>query len=224
MKSLPISLVAALLGFLATGCQSDNTSPPTTTAKQVSDRSAPTKAAPASNLPVPLPPSAIYVRAGVKQQTPKQGYLQVVSAKVLRVEPMQVTLPWMWGSDPDRPGGRKVGTAPGYRISYEAVLRWKPTGHGRKGKLPATLPLYSPNGTDSLAGFQVGAEGLTKPERFKVSQIRPNTPVKVQGILYAYTGQNNQKQPALVVYPYRDPSGLPEPNRMTFLTLQSAGQ
>ncbi|GAB3879430.1 hypothetical protein GCM10028824_42890 [Hymenobacter segetis] len=163
------------------------------------------------------------MRTGVEQQTPKQGYLQVISAKVLKAEPMQVTLPWMWGSDPDRPGGRKVGTAPGYRISYEAVLRWKPTGYGPKEKIPTSLPLYSPNGTDSLAGFQVGAEGLTKPERFKVSQIQPSTPVTVRGTLYAYMGQNNQKQSALVVYPYRDPFGLPEPNRMTFLPLKSTG-
>jgi hypothetical protein len=136
---------------------------------------------------------------------------------------MQVTLPWLWGSDPDRPGGRKVGTAPGYRISYEAVLRWQPTGYGPKEKIPTSLPLYSPNGTDTLAGFQLGAEGLTKPEHFAVSQIQPNTPVTVRGTLYAYLGQDNQKQPALVVYPYRDPTSLPEPNKMTFLPLKSAG-
>jgi hypothetical protein len=159
------------------------------------------------------------VRPGVEQQTPKQGYLQVVSAKVLKAEPMQVTLPWMWGSDPDRPGGRKVGIAPGYRISYEAMLRWKPTGYGPKEKTLASQPLYSPNGTDSLASFQVGAEGITKPERFTVSQIQPNVPVTVHGTLYAYAGQNNQKQPALVVYPYRDPSSLPEPQKMIFLRL-----
>ncbi|RSK38940.1 hypothetical protein [Hymenobacter perfusus] len=172
-----------------------------------------------------MSPSTFDVRPGVEQQTPKQGYLQVVSAKVLKAEPMQLTLPWMWGSDPDRPGGRKVGTAPGYRISYEAVLRWQPIGgYGPKEKVPASLPLYAPNGTDSLASFKVGAQDLTKPEHFTVSQIQPHTPVTVRGTLYAYTGQNNQKQPALIVYPYRDPSGLPEPNRMTFLTLQSSGQ
>ncbi|MBC6700084.1 hypothetical protein [Hymenobacter sp. BT190] len=170
-----------------------------------------------------MSPSAFDVRPGVEQQTPKQGYLQVIAAKALKAEPMPVTLPWMWGSDPDRSGGRKVGTAPGYRIAYEAVLRWKPTGFGPNEKIPASLPLYSPNGTDSLASFQVGAEGITKPESFTVSQIQPNTPVTVRGTLYAYTGQNNQKQPALVVYPYRDPSSLPEPNRMTFLTLKSTG-
>ncbi|WP_460615634.1 hypothetical protein [Hymenobacter seoulensis] len=223
MKRLPISPAAILLGCLASGCQSDNTTPaagPT----EPSAKAAATTSSAQAGIPAPLPPSAINVLAGVEQQTPKQGYLQVVSAKALKVEPMQVTLPWMWGSDPDRPGGRKVGTAPGYRISYEAVLRWKPTSYGPKDKIPASLPLYSPNGTDSLASFQVGAEGLSKPERFTVSQIRPNTPVTVRGTLYAYTGQNNQKQPALVVFPYRDPSGLPEPNRMTFLTLHSAGQ
>lgn len=224
MKRLPLSLAAILLYCLVSGCQSDNTTPATTTAEPLSDHSAPEAAASEASSAAPLSPSAFDVRPGVEQQTPKQGYLQVVSAKVLKAEPMPVTLPWMWGSDPDRPGGRKVGTAPGYRIYYEAVLRWKPTGYGPKEKVPASLPLYSPNGTDSLASFQVGVEGITKPERFTVSQIQPNTPVTVRGTLYAYTGQNNQKQPALVVYPYRDPSGLPEPNRMTFLTLQSAGQ
>jgi len=224
MKSLPLFLAATLLYCLASSCQSDNAKLATTIEKPVSDRQASVGAAPATSLPSPLPPSAFDVRPGVEQQTPKQGYLQVVSAKTLKAEPMQVTLPWMWGSDPDRPGGRKVDTAPGYRISYEAVLRWKPTGYGPKEKVPVSLPLYSPNGTDSLASFQVGAEGITKPERFTVSQIQPNTPVTVHGTLYAYTGQNNQKQPALVVYPYRDPSGLPEPNRMTFLTLQPAGR
>lgn len=224
MKSLPLSLAAILLGCLASSCQSDNTNPASTTAQPVPDRNAPAAATPVGSFPAPLSPSAFDVRPGVEQQTPKQGYLQVVSAKALKAEPMQVTLPWMWGSDPDRPGGRKVGSAPGYRISYEAVLRWKPMGYGPKEKVPASLPLYSPNGTDSLASFQVGAGGITKLERFTVSQIQPNTPVTVRGTLYAYTGQNNQKQPALVVYPYRDPSGLPEPNRMTFLTLQAAGQ
>lgn len=225
MKNRLLLLTTSLLGSLAVGCQSEGNAP-------AGENTAPVKAAAISadtapstaNLPAPLSPSALDVRVGVEQQTPKQGYLQVVSAKTLKVEPMQVTLPWMWGSDPDRPGGRKVGAAPGYRISYEAILQWKPAGYGPKEKIPASLPLYSPNGTDSLASFQVGTAGLTKPERFRVSQIRPNTPVTVQGTLYAYTGQNNQKQPALVVYPYRDPSGLPEPNRMTFLTLHAAGQ
>ena len=223
MKTLPFPLAAIMLTCLSSGCQSDNTTPTTGNAMTAAEPSA-AATSPAPSLPASLPLSAFDVRAGVEQQTPKQGYLQVLSAKNLKVEPLQLTLPWMWGSDPDRPSGRKVGTAPGYRISYEAVLRWKPTGYGPKDKTPASLPLYSPNSTDSLAGFQVGGEGISKPECFTVSQIQPNVPVTVRGTLYAYTGQNNQKQPALVVYPYRDPTGLPEPNRMTFLTLQPAGQ
>jgi hypothetical protein len=223
MRSLPLFLAIILLSCFISSCHSDNTKLDTTAAEPVSENTVPAAAATAASLPAPLSPSAFDLRVGVEQQTPKQGYLQVVAAKAFKVEPMHVTLPWMWGSDPDRPGGRTVGTAPGYRISYEAVIRWKPTGYGPQEKVPTSLPLYSPNGTDSLAGFQVGAEGLTKPERFKVSQIQPGTPVTVRGTLYAYMGQNDQKQSALVVYPYRDPLGLPEPNRMTFLPIKSTG-
>jgi hypothetical protein len=146
------------------------------------------------------------LKPGVAEQTPREGYLQVISAKALKAEPMLLQLPAAWQSDPDRADG--VKQAPGYRISYEAVLQWIPQGFGKQ-KVPASLPLYAPNGRDTLASFRVGGLNLNTPgrERYTVTPIEPRKPLTVRGTLYAFLGQNEQKQPALVVYPYQGRAG-----------------
>ncbi len=201
MKKISLSFAAWLtLGFTV-GCQSNTTSKETGSAPDV-----PAAAQPIGNLPAPLPASAVDLKSGVAEQTPREGYLQVISAKVLKAEPRQLRLPAQWQSDPDR--ADVVKDAPGYRITYEAVLEWIPQGFGRQ-KVPHSLPLYSPNGRDTLASFRVGGQNLNVPgrERYEVMPIQPHKPLTVRGTLYAYLGQNEQKQPALVVYPYRGRAG-----------------
>ncbi|MBC6609063.1 hypothetical protein H8B13_19750 [Hymenobacter sp. BT188] len=201
MKNLPLSLAAGLaLGFTVS-CQSNPTSKETS-----STPDAPAATQPVANFPAPLPLTAVDLKLGVAEQTPREGYLQVVSAKALKAEPMQLRLPAMWQSDPDR--ADIVKDAPGYRISYEAVLQWLPQGFGRQ-PVPASLPLYSPNGRDTLASFRVGGQNLNVPgrERYDVTPIQPRKPLTVRGTLYAFLGENEQKQPALVVYPYRGRAG-----------------
>ena len=112
----------------------------------------------------------------------------------------------MWQADPDRADAQKE--APGYRISYEAVLQWIPQGFGHQ-KVPDSLPLYAPNGRDTLASFRVGGLNLNVPgrERHSVTPIEPRKPLTVRGTLYAYLSENEQQQPALVVYPYRGRAG-----------------
>lgn len=196
MKNLPLFFAAWLtLGFTV-GCQ------PNTTSKETGE--APAASQPAGNLPAPLP--ALDLKPGVAEQTPREGYLQVVSAKALKAEPMQLRLPVQWQSDPDR--ADVIKAAPGYRITYEAVLQWIPQGFGRQ-QVPASLPLYSPNGRDTLASFRVGGQNLNVPgrERYEVTPIQPRKPLTVRGTLYTYLGQNEEKQPALVVYPYRGRAG-----------------
>ncbi|MBD2769344.1 hypothetical protein IC235_15760 [Hymenobacter sp. BT664] len=200
MKNLPLCIAAGFTLWLTAACQSN----PTT--EHAAAPMAPAATAPTATLPAPLPLAAVDLKPGVAEQTPREGYLQVVSVRALKAEPMQLRLPALWQSDPDRADGQKV--APGYRISYEAVLQWIPQGFGRQ-KVPASLPLYSPNGRDTLASFRVGGLNLNVPgrERYTVTPIEPRKPLTVRGTLYAFTGQNEQQQPALVVYPYRGRTG-----------------
>ncbi|WBA44300.1 hypothetical protein [Hymenobacter canadensis] len=200
MKNLPLFIAAGFTIGLTAACQSN----PTPEAATAPD--APAATQPAANLLAPLPITAVNIKPGVAEQTPREGYLQVISAKVLKTEPMQLRLPAQWQSDPDRADGAKA--APGYRISYEAVLQWIPQGFGRQ-KVPASLPLYSPNGRDTLASFRIGGLNLNVPgrERYSVTPIEPRKPLTVRGTLYAYTGQNEQKQPVLVIYPYHGRAG-----------------
>jgi hypothetical protein len=200
MKNLPLFITAGFALGLTAACQSN----PAPEAAITPD--APAATQPTTTLPAPLPITAVDLKPGVAEQTPREGYLQVVSAKVLKAEPLQLRLPAPWQSDPDRPDG--VKQAPGYRISYEAVLQWIPQGFGHQ-KVPASLPLYSPNGRDTLASFRVGGMNLNVPgrERYTVTPIEPRKPLTVRGTLYAFLGRNEQKQPALVVYPYRGRAG-----------------
>ncbi|MCB2411102.1 hypothetical protein [Hymenobacter lucidus] len=201
MKNLPLFIATGFTLGLTAACQS-NPTPPEAAATPA--KSAATQ--PATNLPAPLPLTAVDLKPGVAEQTPREGYLQVVSAKALKAEPMQLRLPALWQSDPDRADAKKE--APGYRISYEAVLQWIPQGFGRQ-KVPASLSLYAPNGRDTLASFRVGGLNLNVPgrERYSVTPIEPRKPLTVRGTLYAFLSQNEQHQPTLVVYPYRGRAG-----------------
>ncbi|GAC1377708.1 MAG: hypothetical protein NVS3B25_29780 [Hymenobacter sp.] len=58
---------------------------------------------PTEALSAPLALTAVDLKPGIAEQTPREGYLQVVSAKALKAEPMQRRLPAMWQPDPDRP-------------------------------------------------------------------------------------------------------------------------
>ena len=201
MKNLRLFIATGFTLVLTAACQS-NTTPP-----QAASTPAKKAANPLTiNLPAPLRITAVDLKPGVVEQTPREGYLQVVSAKVLKAEPMQLRLPAMWQSDPDRADTKKE--APGYRIAYEAVIQWIPQGFGRQ-KVPVSLLLYSPNGHDTLASFRVGGINLNVPgrERYAVTPIEPRKPLTVRGTLYAFLGQNEQKQPALAVYPYRGRAG-----------------
>ncbi|KAA9325087.1 hypothetical protein F0P96_20535 [Hymenobacter busanensis] len=199
MKNLPLFIIVGIALGVTASCQSN-------TAHEGAAAEAPASTPPAAAPPAPLSISAVDLKPGVAEQTPREGYLQVVSAKVLKAEPLQLRLPAMWQSDPDRADGVKA--APGYRISYEAVLQWIPQGFGHQ-KVPASLPLYAPNGRDTLASFRVGGLNLNVPgrERYTVTPIEPRKPLTVHGTLYAFLGQNEQQQPALVVYPYRGRAG-----------------
>jgi hypothetical protein len=204
MKNFPLFIATGFTLGLTAACQS-NPAPEAATTPAAPAATLPTTP-PTTARPAPLPLMAVDLKPGVAEQTPREGYLQVVSARALKAEPMQLRLPALWQSDPDRANGVKA--APGYRISYEAVLQWIPQGFGRQ-QVPASLPLYSPNGRDTLASFRVGGLNLNVPsrERYTVTPIAPRKPLTVRGTLYAFLGQNEQKQPALIVYPYRGRAG-----------------
>lgn len=219
MKNLPLFAAAGLALSLTVGCESNPTSKQTEGAA-----GAPEAAQPVTDVPAPLPLTAVDLKPGVAQQTPREGYLQVVSVKALKAEPLRIRLPAMWQSDPDRADVAK--DAPGYRIAYEAVLQWIPQGFGRQ-KVPASLPLYSPNGRDTLASFRVGGQNLNVPglERYEVTPIQPRQPLTVRGTLYAFLGQTEQKQPALVVYPYRGRAGgFDDSFKKVLLPISQSGQ
>jgi hypothetical protein len=213
MKKPPITVAVLLALGLAAGCQSSEKQPDPATASSPAPASAPAASSPAT-LSAPLPPlTSVDVRPGVEQLLPKEGYLQVVSAKMLKADAMQLTLPPLWGSL--QSGAAR--TMPGYRIAYEAVLRWTPTGYG-KGKVPASQPLYVPNGRDSLARFSLGGINFNVPgaEKYTVSDITPDKPVTVSGVLYAFA---DPKQSRLIVYPYRNKGGVADASKFVSLPL-----
>ena len=212
----PSQTFALLLGLgLASGCQSSDKQATTAEAPAASaPTAATTEASPADG---PAPTTALDIRPAIEQLLPAEGYLQVVSSKALEIEPMSVSLPPLWGSM--KPNASRA--APGYRISYEAVVKWVPKGFGPNEKVPATMTLYAPNGKDSLARYNLGGVNLNIPgqEKYTVSEIEPNKPVSVRGVLYAFRGVDTQTKPALVVYPYRNKGGVEDPTKMTFLPL-----
>ena len=172
----------------------------------------------ANTLPPALAPAAVDLSAGIKQLLPAQGYLELVSATPQKVEPALVRLPGLWASlKPNYPQ-----VAPGYRIPFEAVVRWKPTGYRPGERVPATITLYSPNGRDSLAGWQVAGANpnVLGSERFTVSEIRAGEPVTVHGTLYAFAGKDPANHPLLVVYPYHHANSLPDARQMVTLPVR----
>lgn len=172
----------------------------------------------ATKLPPTLSPASVDLTAGVKQLLPAQGYLELVSATPQKVEPMLVRLPGLWASlKPNYPQ-----VAPGYRIPFEAVVKWKPTGYRPGERVPATITLYSPNGRDSLAGWQVAGANPNVPgaERYSVRQIRPGEPVTVRGTLYAFTGKDPANHRLLVVYPYYHANSLPDARQLVTLPVR----
>jgi hypothetical protein len=228
MKYLPTSS-AFLLALGLAGCQSSDkkeaeapfTVPaiaPAATAPAVPAATPAPTAAPATViLPAPLPLTAVDVVPAIEQLLPPEGYVKTVSAKPLTIEPMAVTLPPLWGSL--QPGAARAMS--GYRIKYEAVVQWVPKGFGPGQKVPASMTLYVPNGKDSLARFSLGGVNPNLPgmEKYTATEVAPNKPVTVQGVVYAFTGNDNQQKPALVVYPYRRKGGTPDASKMVFLPI-----
>ena len=143
-------------------------------------------------LPAALSASAVEVRAGVAQLLPEDGYLELVSARGQTPQPMTIGLP------PMARMGVKTGypkVAPGYKIPFEAVLRWKPTGYVSKPK-PALMVVQTPK--DSLMGFSI----TELNQGYQTVAVRPGEPVTVQGVLYAYFDPANPQR--LVLYPYQN--------------------
>lgn len=166
----------------------------------------------ATTLPPARPTSALDLRAGVEQMLPVAGSLELVAATAQKLEPAILALPPLWAS----PKGGYPAVAPGYRIPFTAVLRCKPSATAGA----PTVPLYSPNGRDTLASFRVGGINLNVPgrERYEVREIRPTEALTVHGVLYTYLGQDSQRQPALVVYPYHNAGNIMN-QKMVFLPL-----
>ena len=185
---------------LATACQSKEEkataqiveaiqTPPESPAEQA--RIAAQKAAYA--LPDALPASAVDVRAGVEQLLPDEGYLELVSVKGQAPQPVIIGLP------PMSRIGVKAGypkVAPGYKIPFEAVLRWKPTGYVQTKPKAATLRVQTPK--DSLMRFYVSELNVGG----KAVPVRAGEPLTVQGVLYAYADRDNAQR--LLLYPYQN--------------------
>lgn len=143
-------------------------------------------------LPPALPASAVDVRAGVQQLLPEEGYLELVSVKGQNLQPITIGFPPAWRIGV-KPGYPKVG--PGYKIPFEAVLCWKPTGYVETKPKSALLVMQTPK--DSLMGFHISEMGLGS----KVVPVRPAEPITVQGVLYTYIDRDNAQR--LLVYPYQ---------------------
>lgn len=168
----------------------------------------------ATTLP-PALPAAVNLRPGVEQLLPKEGYLHLVSLNAGPAQPAILALPVLWR--PTKAGHPAV--APGYRVPFEAVLMWHPTGYGPGERIPETITLYEPAPQDSLSSFSVAANDLpalagSAEGRAKRTPIRANEPVTVRGTLYAYTAMASAGRRGLVIYPYRNPTGLPDPKTM----------
>ena len=144
-------------------------------------------------LPGRLPASAVDVRPGVEQLLPEEGYLELVSVKGQSPIPKIIGLPPM-SRIGVKPGYPKV--APGYKIPFEAVLRWKPTGFVQTKPTAGTLRVQTPK--DSLLRFYISDLNVGG----KAVPVRPGEPVTVQGVLYAYTDKDNSNR--LVLYPYQN--------------------
>ena len=225
MKHFLFSLLSAP-AFL-TGCKSDNEAA-ADTLQQVAKAAANSPEAKAraaawkvaTTRPPALPVgSPANLRPAVEQLLPKEGYLKLVSVKPTgAAQPGIMALPVLWRHvKADYPT-----VAPGYRLPFEAVLEWQPTGYAKGEKIPASLALRTPIAPDTLGTF-----ALLEPEapisgQSKQAQllVKPGQAVTIRGVLYAYaTSPAAGQQPSLILYPYQDPLGLPDPRKMVYLPL-----
>jgi hypothetical protein len=225
MKYVLINLLSAA-AFL-TGCKSDNeaaadmlqqvakaaANSPEVKAQQAAWKLATTRP-PA--LPVGSPAN---LHPAVEQLLPKEGYLKLVSVKQIEAaQPGIMALPVLWRHvKADYPT-----VAPGYRLPFEAVLEWRPMGYAKGEKIPAALALRTPIAPDTLGTFALLEPEAAIPGQSKQTQVlvKPGQAVTVRGTLYAYaTTPVAGQQPSLILYPYRNPLGLPDPRKMVYLPL-----
>lgn len=225
MKQLLFSLLGA--GLLLTSCKSDNeaaaeklqqvaaaaANSPEAKARAAAWRLATTK-------PPQLPADKPFdLRPALELLLPKDGYLQLVSVKAAGVaQPAILQLPILW-----RPiKGNYPSVAPGYRLPFEAVLKWKPMGYGPGEKIPAAMALEGPWAPDTLNTFSLREPEVTVPGQAATAPIllKPGQPVTVRGVAYAYaTTPAAGQAPRLVLYPYQNPLGPPDARKMVYLLL-----
>jgi hypothetical protein len=224
MKNL-ISLLSAVA--LLTGCKSDNETA-ADTQQQVAKAAANSPEAKArqaawklaTTRPPALPAgSPANLRPAVEQLLPKEGYLKLISIKpTAAAQPSILALPVLWRHvKEDYPI-----VAPGYRLPFEAVLEWRPTGYGKGEKIPATLALRTPSAPDTLGTFALLEPEAAIPGRSKQTSVlvKPGQKTTVRGTLYAFTTTPSAgQQPSLILYPYQDPLRLPDPRKMVYLPL-----
>ena len=198
--NIPMRYVALLALGLATACQSKEEK----AAAQIVDALQAQAESPAEQarmaaqkaayvLPPALPASAVDVRAAVEQLLPEEGYLELLSVKNQALQPITLTLPTFWRIGL-KAGYPKVG--PGYKIPFEAVLRWKPTGYGKSKPKVAALGMQTPK--DSLMRFYISEMAMGG----KFVPIHPGEPVTVKGTLYTYLDKDQAQR--LLVYPYQN--------------------
>ncbi|GAA4364152.1 hypothetical protein GCM10023185_33410 [Hymenobacter saemangeumensis] len=225
MKYLLISILSAS-AFL-TACKNDNEAA-ADTLQQVAQAAANSPEAKArqaawklaTTRPIALPVgSPANLRPAVEQLLPKEGYLKLISVKQTgAAQPGIMALPVLWRHvKADYPT-----VAPGYRLPFEAVLEWRPTGYAKGEKVPAALALRTPVAPDTLGTFALLEPGATIPGQSEQTPtlVKPGQGVTVQGVLYAYaTTPNAGQQPSLILYPYQNPLGLPDPRKMVYLPL-----
>ncbi|QKG55004.1 hypothetical protein [Hymenobacter sp. BRD67] len=225
MKQLLFSLLSA--GMLLTGCKSDNekaddalqqvatagANSPEAKAREAAWKLATTKP------PRLAPDKPIDLRLAVEQLLPKDGYLQLVSVKAAdAAEPAILQLPILWRSIK----GNYPPVAPGYRLPFEAVLKWHPVGYAPREKIPTEMALDGPWASDTLASFTLREPGVTLPGQAGDATIsmRPWREVTVRGVLYAYaTTPAAGQRASLVLYPYHNPLGTPDARKMVYLPL-----
>jgi hypothetical protein len=223
MKQLLLSLLSA--ATLLIGCQSDDEAA-AGTLHQVAEAAASSPEAKArqaawklaTTRPTALPAGLITnLRPAVEQLLPKEGYLKLLSAKQTgAAQPAIMTLPVLWRHvKADYPT-----VAPGYRIPFEAVLEWRPTGFTKGEKIPDSLALRIPRGLDSLSTLALLEPSISGRTDQTQVLMAPGQKSTIRGLLYAYaTTPTAGQQPSLILYPYQDPLGLPDPRKMVYIPL-----
>ena len=225
MKQLLFSLLSA--GAVLTGCQSDNEAA-ANKLQQIATAAADSPEAKARaaawRLATTKPPQLaadkpLDLRPALEELLPKDGYLQLVSVKAAGApEPAILLLPILW-----RPiKGNYPPVAPGYRLPFEAVLKWHPVGYAPREKIPTEMALDGPSASDTLSSFTLREPDANVPGQTASTSIimRSWREVTVRGVAYAYTTTPVAGQaPRLVLYPYQNPLGPPDPRKMVYLPL-----